>query len=812
MKAQAWSWPEYTTFGDTIWHTFPPVDSQYVHNEIVIKFRKGGIDLSSICYNCDEILDIYKTHGKGEVPMDFEFTDTAYFPRCKDYLMVQHFALSIILDTVTRNILASHGVQYLRRMTAANPCVDTLSISRLGDTIPMNHFMWMVAEFNNDSSVVSTLTQLYLNYSLGGIEVAQPDYIGTFAGVPGDPWYSGAPPNGPQNSLTLIGMPTAWGLEVSSPAIQVAVIDNGLDYWRCDLGGSIGAPGDKVRGGWDYTTMTQQKVYFDPGVTGGAPGHGTPVAAVIGAFTNNNGCEAMAGIAGGWGTLGGAANRGTGCSLYGYKIPLAAAGPNKFQSSDAASAILEAVANSVYGRYGNACDIINNSWAAPQSSPDIRNGISEAFANAASFVVAKNNNNTNAINFPSDVDPPRDAIAVGASDNGKLPGEGGNIRRMDYSNWNQYTDLLAPAGSANDPVDHLVYTLQYDPGDILTPGVNPDQGIWFDGTSIAAPHVSGVLALLRNYLTSTLTSPQAFAQEDPEGILKAGAQDILAASNPDPDGTNPYQPGYDDHSGWGLLKADKIFTMLDPNGTDVYKLFHLEADPSTLQFPAFQNVPFKGNMMEVFNPNGNTINPPSNIYPAKYRIVTGTVSYAGQGIDQTKEVYVWGNSSGSKRGWANMSPNWQEAWCDATSGQGGNGVVPGIQHKFSSTVTVQTYQFQLFIGGVWVNTPPDAEIGAGVTVFGATKLPSGVSTIQESTNFTVRYSRTTGDLKATFVNGISGTFQVIDVLGRIISDVKILLSTNEVNLSEANIPTGVYLCRFIEKNGTVTQQKIVITH
>jgi hypothetical protein len=100
----------------------------------------------------------------------------------------------------------------------------------------------------------------------------------------------------------------------------------------------------------------------------------------------------------------------------------------------------------------------------------------------------------------------------------------------------------------------------------------------------------------------------------------------------------------------------------------------------------------------------------------------------------------------------------------------------------------------------------------GITVFGATNLPSAVSPMQNSTDFNVRYSITTGDLKATFGNEISGTFQIIDVLGRIISESTILPMTSEFNLSDHRIPAGIYLCRFIHKNGICDQQKIIIEH
>jgi hypothetical protein len=39
LAAQTYSYPEYDMEGDTIWHSFPPPDSTYVHTELMLKFR-----------------------------------------------------------------------------------------------------------------------------------------------------------------------------------------------------------------------------------------------------------------------------------------------------------------------------------------------------------------------------------------------------------------------------------------------------------------------------------------------------------------------------------------------------------------------------------------------------------------------------------------------------------------------------------------------------------------------------------------------------------------------------------------------------
>ncbi|HET9136155.1 MAG TPA: hypothetical protein VFO76_05915 [Candidatus Kapabacteria bacterium] len=264
-SAQPFSWPEIRMNGDTVWHIFPPSDTTYLHDRLVLKFKQGALDYTQLCYDCDTIVES-RPNGKGAKAMSY---DQDYFSVCKQTLMSQEFNPNIILDPTVKTILTSNGVTHLMRMTAANPCVDTLSISRFGDTVPMNHYNWMVAYFNNDTSIIQTITMLFI-FNNGQVEIAEPDFIfDATTSTPADPMFSG----GPQKSLGLIGMTSAWDFEVGDDVKTVAVVDNGVDYWRCDLGNGIGN-GKKVIGGWNYTTKDMTHVYQDAF-------HGTQVAAYV---------------------------------------------------------------------------------------------------------------------------------------------------------------------------------------------------------------------------------------------------------------------------------------------------------------------------------------------------------------------------------------------------------------------------------------------------------------------------------------------------------------------------------------------------
>ena len=182
LRAQAYIYNGYNMEGDTLHFAFPPPDSTFNHNRIGMKFLTGVLDYSQLCYTCDSIVEM-RTHQKGATPQGGTRTgyEMDYFGSCIDYLMNQRFDLDIILDPVVRTILQSHGVTYLMRMTAANPCVDTLSISRFNDTIKITDYNMMIAYFNNDTSVIPTLTDLYFARKFlhnTSVEIAEPDYIG----------------------------------------------------------------------------------------------------------------------------------------------------------------------------------------------------------------------------------------------------------------------------------------------------------------------------------------------------------------------------------------------------------------------------------------------------------------------------------------------------------------------------------------------------------------------------------------------------------------------------------------------------------
>ena len=247
-----------------------------------------------------------------------------------------------------------------------------------------------------------------------------------------------------------IKAPAAWGVTTGSPGVVVAVIDTGVDYTHPDLAANIWTnPGeipnngidddgngyiDDVRG-WNFVSKTNDPMDDN--------GHGTHCAGTIAAVGNNG-----VGVAG---------------VTWNSKIM-----PLKFLDSQGSGYTSDAIAAIFYASK-KGVPIISNSWNGPGYSQSLKDAID---ASSAVIICAAGNNGAN-----SDVTPQYPA-AYSSS----------NIISVAASN---YHDNLAPFSN-------------YGTGsvDLAAPGVSIYSTTtaggykYLNGTSMAAPYVSGVAALL----------------------------------------------------------------------------------------------------------------------------------------------------------------------------------------------------------------------------------------------------------------------------------------------------------------------------
>lgn len=251
------------------------------------------------------------------------------------------------------------------------------------------------------------------------VEFAEPNYIYKAANTsPNDTYYSR------QWSLKKLNFPAAWDLTLGSNDVVIAVVDSGIDL--------------------DHPELVDRLV-SGANMTGTAPpedqnGHGTAVAGIIAAATNN--------------ASGVAASTWRGRIMPVKVLDHTGSG----YASDIAAGIKYAV--------DNGAQIINLSLGGDDVSLTIQEAIDYAVENGVTVVAAAGNENKQ-VSFPASYEP---VISVGAIDRYDV--------RASFSNYGPSLDVVAPGED--------VWVLEPS---FTEPTV-------MDGTSFAAPYVSGAISLL----------------------------------------------------------------------------------------------------------------------------------------------------------------------------------------------------------------------------------------------------------------------------------------------------------------------------
>ena len=329
------------------------------------------------------------------------------------------------------------------------------------------------------------------------VEFAQPDRKMHILLTPNDTRYldqwSYYEANGGMN------LPTAWD-QGSGAGIVVAVIDTGYRP-HADLVANIvpgydmiidtlvsndgdGRDSDASDPG-DWTTARQCSLLS--GATNSS-WHGTHVAGTIAAVTNN--ANGVAGVA------------------YGAKVqPVRALGRCGGYTSDIADGIVWASGGTVAGLPLNPTParVISMSLGGSGAcDTTTQNAINGARSRGAVVVVAAGNSNADVANSsPANCSGVIAVAAVGRS--------GG---RAYYSNYGAGVDVAAPGGDTTGGIttNGILSTLNTG---TTTPGA--DSYAYYQGTSMATPHVSGLVALM-------LAKNPALTPDQVEGALKSTAR------------------------------------------------------------------------------------------------------------------------------------------------------------------------------------------------------------------------------------------------------------------------------------------------
>lgn len=284
-------------------------------------------------------------------------------------------------------------------------------------------------------------------------------------------------PNDPdytkQWNLRSINIESAWD-ETKGGGVTVAIIDTGISRVP-DL--------EKTQFVEGYDFVGDSKEALDDN------GHGTHVAGTIAQSTNNN--YGVAGIA--------------------YEANIM---PLKVLSNFGGGTISD-IAEAIKFAADHNADVINMSLGGAGESQLMQEAINYAHQKGVVIVAAAGNSGENSADYPARY-PQVISVAALDSSGEKAP----------YSNFGAGVDISAPGGS--------------ETGKILQETIDPETGkavfAGFQGTSMAAPHVAGVAALIKatgvtepNQVLSVLQKSARVIRDDALNHYGAGQLDAAAA-------------------------------------------------------------------------------------------------------------------------------------------------------------------------------------------------------------------------------------------------------------------------------------------
>ncbi len=362
------------------------------------------------------------------------------------------------------------------------------------------------------------------------VEYAEPDRILRHTLTPNDPRY-----NEQWHYFEATGginAPQAWDKSTGT-GVVVAVIDTGYRP-HADLAGAFLPGYDFISdtfvandGNARDSDASDPGDWINPGECGpGDPAafeasswHGTHVSGTVGARTNNS--LGVAGVA-----------------FNARIVPARVLGKCGGFTSDIADAIVWTSGGTVSGVPANAnpAKVLSISLGGGGAcGSTTQNAINSARSRGASVIVAAGNSNANSSNFtPANCSGVVTVAAVGR-----------NGGKASYSNFGATVEVAAPGGSGG--ANSVLSTLN---AGSTSPGA--DSYALYNGTSMATPHVSGVVALMlsvkptltpdqvTSILQSTARAFPATCSQCGSGIVNANAAvdaAIGGTTPPDPPGT-----------------------------------------------------------------------------------------------------------------------------------------------------------------------------------------------------------------------------------------------------------------------------------
>ncbi len=397
-----------------------------------------------------------------------------------------------VLDPLEGDIYAERQLLLKFKAAAGRAAfLQAHGLSKMDEIAPLD--VWRVSTGGRSAS--AALRELYGDPQL---EYAAYNFYGSFFREPGDPRY------GQQWNMPIIHAPQGWDVNTGGPVI-VAVVDSGLDLGHPDLAG-------KLVTGYDFGAADA-----DPSDTFG---HGTHVAGIAAAQGDNG--EGVAGVS------------------WGAQIM-----PIKVCPDNSGRVTIYAVAAGVVWATDHGARVINLSLGLdllPILTEAVAMDLTQILQEATDYahqhnalVVASAGNEYQEGNLPPYPAAYPHVMAVGAT--------GSQDQHAYYSNAGTYVDVSAPGGemeATHDP-NGVLSTMPTYPVYLTTEAGFTTGYDTMAGTSMAAPHVAGLAALIWS------VAPQ-LSNDQVAAIIEGSADDL-----------GP--PGWDGCFGTGRINVQRALQM-----------------------------------------------------------------------------------------------------------------------------------------------------------------------------------------------------------------------------------------------------------
>lgn len=284
------------------------------------------------------------------------------------------------------------------------------------------------------------------------VEYTEPDYKVEAFKIPNDPDF------GKQWALPKIEAPQGWDLTSGIPMVKIAILDTGIDKDHPDLSSKVD----------EWVNFSSSKTSDD------LYGHGTHVAGIAAAATNNN-----LGVAGlGWESR-----------LLSVKV-----------LDDQGIGYHSSIADGIKWAAERKVAVINLSLGGSKRSRTLEQAIKYAWNKGVVLACAAGNSGNKSPTYPAYYG---DCIATAATD--------GDDQKTSWSSYGDWVDVAAPG-------DKIYSTFPNHDNKL---GVK-DYG-YGSGTSMATPHVAGLAALLFGTDgTSTNSRVRQLIEENADEISGTG--------------------------------------------------------------------------------------------------------------------------------------------------------------------------------------------------------------------------------------------------------------------------------------------------